>query len=187
MSFITGTSASNITAVGTGDINTGGTNVAESVAFHFNGTAWSEMTIPAGVELGPLTAFSATNLWSVNDNGDAEHFNGKTWTNFVRFDPSRNEGSLTPALSCPKVGFCVEVDGNPYAFTFNGKSWSRATKVDPGGSLDLLSCADSRFCVWLKPSTTSSRKTASSPSTEQLAASILASSSMVLSVLNLAP
>ena len=38
VSFITGTSASNITAVGTGRIDTGTTIVQESVAFHFNGT-----------------------------------------------------------------------------------------------------------------------------------------------------
>ena len=38
------------------------------------------MTIPANVTLGPLAAFSATDLWSVNNNGDAEQFNGSTWT-----------------------------------------------------------------------------------------------------------
>jgi len=79
VSFITGTSASNITAVGTSSIVDPGTDTLESVAFHFNGTAWSEMTIPANVTMGPVLAFSATNLWSVNDNGDAEHFNGTKW------------------------------------------------------------------------------------------------------------
>lgn len=62
VSFITGTSADNITADGTGIIDTGTSDVAESVAFHFNGTSWSQMTIPAGVTLGPLAAFSATDL-----------------------------------------------------------------------------------------------------------------------------
>ncbi len=80
VSNITGTSADNITADGTGIIDTGTSDVAESVAFHFNGTSWSQMTIPAGVTLGPLAAFSATDLWSVNNNGDAEQFNGSTWT-----------------------------------------------------------------------------------------------------------
>jgi hypothetical protein len=49
---ITGTSADNITAEGGGLIDTGTSDVAESVAFHFNGTSWSQMTLPANVTLG---------------------------------------------------------------------------------------------------------------------------------------
>jgi hypothetical protein len=79
VSSITGTS-DDITAEGGAIIDTGSSDVAESVAFHFNDTSWSQMTIPAGVTLGPLAAFSATDLWSVNNNGDAEQFNGSTWT-----------------------------------------------------------------------------------------------------------
>jgi hypothetical protein len=79
VNFITGTSTDNIIAVGDGIIDTGTSDVGEWVAFHFNGTSWSNMTIPAKVALGPITAFSPTNVWSVNDNGDAEHFNGTKW------------------------------------------------------------------------------------------------------------
>ena len=69
MNFITGTSADNIIAVGSGSIDTGTSDVEESVAFHFNGTSWSNMTLPAKVAsapfdlpgLGPITAFSPTN------------------------------------------------------------------------------------------------------------------------------
>ena len=53
MSSIAGTSADNITAEGGAIIDIGTSDVAESVAFHFNGTSWSQMTIPAGVTLGP--------------------------------------------------------------------------------------------------------------------------------------
>ena len=80
MSFITGTSATTSPLSAPATSTTAGPSSPESVAFHFNGTSWSKMTIPANVELGPVLAFSATNLWSVNDNGDAEQFNGSTWT-----------------------------------------------------------------------------------------------------------
>jgi hypothetical protein len=122
VSFITGTSASNITAIGTGDINTGGTIVQESVAFHFNGTAWSEMTIPANVELGPVTAFSATNLWSVNNNGDAEHFNGTSWSN-VSVPVSSPTGGLTDVVDIsPTDAYAVTTVGA--ILHWNGTAWT---------------------------------------------------------------
>jgi hypothetical protein len=134
VSFITGTSASNITAVGTADINTGGTIVAESVAFHFNGTAWSEMTIPANVELGPVLAFSATNLWSVNNNGDAEHFNGTTWTTTSLpvpmtepdLDMTSISGSSPSDIWAAGTEFNegLHRDNSPVLEHFNGTSWS---------------------------------------------------------------
>jgi hypothetical protein len=160
--FITGTSASNITAVGTGDINTGaGTIVAESVAFHFNGTAWSEMTIPANVELGPVLAFSATNLWSVNDNGDAEHFNGTTWT-----ATSLPITTTLPVLDLTSISGSSPSDiwaagsasnGDPDEGTapilehFNGTSWSNVTVPVSIGLTDVadISPADA-YAVTLR-------------------------------------
>ena len=151
VSFITGTSASNITAVGTGDINTGGTIVQESDAFHFNGTAWSNMTIPANVELGPVLAFSATNLWSVNSNGDAEHFNGTTWTTtslpIVTTQPQLDLTSISG--SSPSDIWAAGIASNeglhrdfsPILEHFNGTSWSNVTvpvKSPTGGLTDVV-------------------------------------------------
>jgi hypothetical protein len=148
VSFITGTSASNITAVGTADINTGGTIVAESVAFHFNGTAWSEMTIPANVELGPVLAFSATNLWSVNDNGDAEHFNGTTWTTtslpIVTTQPGRDMTSISGSSPSDIWAAGTASNGDPDDGTapilehFNGTSWSNVTVPVSTGLTDVV-------------------------------------------------
>jgi hypothetical protein len=147
VSFITGTSASNITAVGTGDINTGGTIVAESVAFHFNGTAWSEMTIPANVELGPVLAFSATNLWSVNNNGDAEQFNGTTWTTTSlpvpmtepNLDMTSISGSSPSDIWAAGTEFNegLHRDNSPVLEHFNGTSWSNVSVpvASPTGGL----------------------------------------------------
>jgi len=144
---ITGTSASNITAVGTGDINTGGTIVQESVAFHFNGTAWSEMTIPANVELGPVLAFSATNLWSVNNNGDAEQFNGTTWTTTSlpvpaeepNLDMTSISGSSPSDIWAAGTEFNegLHRDNSPVLEHFNGTSWSNVSVpvASPTGGL----------------------------------------------------
>jgi len=147
--FITGTSASNITAVGTGDINTGaGTIVQESVAFHFNGTAWSEMTIPANVELGPVLAFSATNLWSVNNNGDAEQFNGTTWTTtslpvpttLPDLDMTSISGSSPSDIWAAGTAFQegLHRDNSPVLEHFNGTSWSNVTVPAKGGLTDVV-------------------------------------------------
>jgi hypothetical protein len=147
VSSITGTSASNITAVGTGDINTGGTIVQESVAFHFNGTAWSEMTIPANVELGPVLAFSATNLWSVNNNGDAEQFNGTTWTTTSLpvpttepdLDMTSISGSSPSDIWAAGTAFQegLHRDNSPVLEHFNGTSWSNVSVpvASPTGGL----------------------------------------------------
>jgi hypothetical protein len=149
VSFITGTSASNITAVGTADINTGDTIVQESVAFHFNGTAWSEMTIPANMELGPVLAFSATNLWSVNNNGDAEHFNGTTWattslpivTTQLNLDLTSISGSSPSDIWAAGIASTQGKHDSPILEHFNGTSWSNVTapvSAPTGGLTDVV-------------------------------------------------
>jgi hypothetical protein len=149
VNFITGTSADNIIAVGNGVIDTGTSDVGESVAFDFNGTSWSNMTIPAKVALGPITAFTPTNVWSVNDNGDAEHFNGKTWKKTKLPIPSKqvNLDMTSISGSSPSdiwaAGF-VQTDPGlhgdneaPVLVHFNGTSWTSVTVpiANPTGGL----------------------------------------------------
>jgi len=158
VSFITGTSASNITAVGTSSIVDPGTDTLESVAFHFNGTAWSEMTIPANVTMGPVLAFSATNLWSVNDNGDAEHFNGTKWAKTklpidtglpagtAQLIMSSISGSSPSDIWAAGTASTVGVrptQAVPVLEHFNGTSWSNVSVPAPtslrgGGLSDVL-------------------------------------------------
>ena len=154
VSFVTGTSARNITAVGSGDIQTGTTVVAESVAFHFNGTSWSNMTIPAKVALGPVKAFSATNLWSVN-GGDAEHFNGSTWTEtklpivttLTQLDLTSISGSSPSDIWAAGIASNegLHRDFSPILEHFNGTSWSNVTVPvsSPGGLTDVLAVTPS--------------------------------------------
>ena len=158
VSFITGTSASNITAVGTSSIVDPGTDTLESVAFHFNGTAWSEMTIPANVTMGPVLAFSATNLWSVNNNGDAEHFNGTKWAKTklpidtglpagtAQLIMSSISGSSPSDIWAAGTASTVGVrptQAVPVLEHFNGTSWSNVSVPAPtslrgGGLSDVL-------------------------------------------------
>ena len=138
VSFITGTSADNITAVGTGIIDTGSSDVEESVAFHFNGTSWSQMTIPANVTLGPVAAFSATDLVSVNNNGDAEQFNGSTWTTtqlpisttLPDLNMTSISGSSPSDIWAAGTASTEGVERRktaPVLEHFNGTSWSNVT------------------------------------------------------------
>lgn len=156
VSFITGTSAHDITAVGSGDIQTGTTIVAESVAFHFNGTSWSNMTIPAGVALGPVKAFSATNLWSVNDGGDAEHFNGSTWTATKLPVPTAQPSLDITSISASSPSDIwaagtafnegLHRNNSPVLEHFNGTSWSNVTvpvSSPTGGLTDVLAITPS--------------------------------------------
>ena len=148
VSFITGTSADDIIADGTGIIDTGTSDVEESVAFHFNGTSWSQVTIPAGVTLGPLAAFSATDLWSVNNNGDAEHFNGSTWTRtklpisttLPDLDMTSISGSSPSDIWAAGRAFTEGVERQkiaPVLEHFNGTSWTNVTVPVNGGVSDV--------------------------------------------------
>ena len=138
---ITGTSADNITADGTGIIDTGSSDVDESVAYHFNGTSWSQMTIPANVTLGPLAAFSATDLVSVNNNGDAEQFNGSTWTTtqlpisttLPDLDMTSISGSSPSDIWAAGTASTEGVERRkvaPVLEHFNGTSWTNVTLPD---------------------------------------------------------
>jgi hypothetical protein len=146
---ITGTSADNITAEGGGLIDTGTSDVAESVAFHFNGTSWSQMTLPAGVTLGPLAAFSATDLWSVNNNGDGEQFNGSTWTTtklpisttLPDLDMSSISGSSPSDIWAAGTASTEGVEHRkvaPVLEHFNGTSWTNVTVPVNGGVTSVV-------------------------------------------------
>jgi hypothetical protein len=149
VSSITGTSADNITAEGGAIIDTGTSDVAESVAFHFNGTSWSQMTIPANVTLGPLAAFSATDLWSVNNNGDAEQFNGSTWTKtklpitttLPDLDMTSISGSSPSDIWASGTASTEGVEHRkvaPVLEHFNGTSWSNVTVPVNGAVSDVV-------------------------------------------------
>ena len=146
---ITGTSTDNITAEGGGIIDTGSSDVSESVAFHFNGTSWSQMTIPAGVTLGPLAAFSATDLWSVNNNGDAEQFNGSTWTTtklpisttLPNLDMTSISGSSPSDIWAAGTASTEGVQRRktaPVLEHFNGTSWTNVTVPVNGGVTSVV-------------------------------------------------
>ena len=149
VSHITGTSADNIIAVGGAIIDTGTSDVGESVAFHFNGTSWSNVTIPANVTLGPVAAFSPTDVWSVNDNGDAVNFNGSTFTTtklpitttLPDLDMNSISGSSASdiwAAGTASTEGVLRQRVAPVLEHFNGSTWSNVTVPITGGLGDVV-------------------------------------------------
>jgi len=107
------------------------------------------MTIPANVELGPVLAFSATNLWSVNNNGDAEHFNGTTWTTTslpivttqLDLDLTSISGSSPSDIWAAGIASTQGKHFSPILEHFNGTSWSNVTvpvSSPTGGLTDVV-------------------------------------------------
>jgi hypothetical protein len=110
------------------------------------------------VELGPVLAFSATNLWSVNDNGDAEQFNGTKWAKTeLPIDTGLPKGSSQLIMSSISgsspsdiwaAGTASTVGVRPSQAVpvlehFNGTSWSNVSVPAPtslrgGGLSDVV-------------------------------------------------
>jgi hypothetical protein len=107
------------------------------------------MTIPANVTLGPLAAFSATDLWSVNNNGDAEQFNGSTWTKtklpitttLPELNMTSISGSSASDIWAAGTASTEGVERRrtaPVLEHFNGSTWSNVTVPVAGGVSDVV-------------------------------------------------
>jgi hypothetical protein len=89
---VSGTSASDVIAIGDGTIPTSSGWQLETLAYRYNGSAWSQLTVPASIPYSAMEhiqAFSATDAWAVGTAPDATdtgsvvaavNWNGSTWT-----------------------------------------------------------------------------------------------------------
>src|SRR6202050_3760462 len=89
---VSGTSASDVIAIGDGTIPTSSGWQLETLAYRYNGSAWSALTVPASIPYSAfehIQVFSATNAWAVGTAPDAMgtgsvvaavNWNGSTWT-----------------------------------------------------------------------------------------------------------
>src|SRR6202050_4822879 len=87
-----GTSASDVIAIGDGTIPTSSGWQLETLAYRYNGSAWSALTVPPSIPYSAfehIQMFSATNAWAVGTAPDATdtgsvvaavNWNGSTWT-----------------------------------------------------------------------------------------------------------
>ena len=67
-------------------------------ALHWNGTAWTQTTIPDAAVVYGVAAVSPTNAWAVDANGGVKHWDGTAWSDVTT--PSPNPSGVGPgALS----------------------------------------------------------------------------------------
>jgi hypothetical protein len=139
---LTGTSASDLWAVGYSRDLPYGNRDRHSVTLHWNGTAWSRVTSP---DVGRVTylrdavAISPTDVWAVGSGTDspsggvALHWNGSAWSSVP--PPALSTVDSVTALSATNVWAAGRgADGLPYVANWRGASWT-VTAAPRSGSL----------------------------------------------------
>jgi hypothetical protein len=150
-----------VTAIATNDVwavgyyrldNNAGT-VRNPLAWHWNGTTWTQVAVPkaTGTESDTLFSISATgsgDVWAVGESfagGVAhalvEHYNGTAWS--VVSSPNVGAGdnifygvASTSATNAWATGFSTDASGTQHTLIeqWNGVSWSVAPSPNIGGS-----------------------------------------------------
>ena len=148
-------------AVG-GGLDESGNGSESTEAYEWNGSAWSEMTMPAGAG-GYLQDVSCA---STNDceavgwlNGDPnsaliEHWSDSTWS--VVPNPDSGVASYLFGVSCVQSDSCIAVGTGAIAGSstasslveqWNGSQWALVSSPDVGNELEAVSCWSASFCV----------------------------------------
>jgi hypothetical protein len=155
---VSGDSASDVIAVGEGTIPTSSGWVTEVLAYRWNGTAWSQLTVPSSLtydEMEHVQAFSPTDAWAVGVGASssganavtAVNWNGTSWTP-VTTPVSTNNNLSVNAISGSSasdiwvVGETVTPGYHNRHFTsvimhYNGSSWTQLAAPDNSGLLDV--------------------------------------------------
>ncbi len=154
-------SMSSCQAVGEGSMSTGGTTggAPTGVALFYNGTAWTQETLPSGVGgISGVSCVSATSCQAVGGaftstggatggtlSGVALSFNGTAWTQETLPSGISDLTSIScvSATSCQAGGFG---SSGHDVLSWNGTSW--ATESLPAGILDVtgISCVSATSC-----------------------------------------
>jgi hypothetical protein len=156
---VSGDSASDVITIGEGTIPTSSGWVAEALAYRWNGTAWSQLTVPSSVtydEMEHIQTFSPTDAWAVGVGSSATtgatvatalNWNGTTWTPVTTPVSTTNDLTVsaisgTSASDIWVVGETVTPGYRNRQFTsvimhYNGSSWTQMTAPDNSGLLDV--------------------------------------------------
>ncbi len=139
--------------------------VADTLAEHWNGRAWSIVTTPnpspdTANQLLGVACVSASDCWAVGVNDGpnltlAEHWNGSAWSIVTTPNPSTSLDNLsavacTGTSDCWAVGFAsagLLVD--TLAEHWNGSAWSTVTTPNPSPNfttLDGVVCVSASDC-----------------------------------------
>ena len=156
---VSGTSASDVIAIGDGTIPTSSGWQLETLAYRYNGSAWSALSVPAIIPYSAfehIQVFSATDAWAVGTAPDATgtgsvvaavNWNGSTWTQAAT--PLDTTANLTVnAISGDSAGdIWVVGETATRGYTggtrtsvllhYNGSAWSQVTVPDSSGLLDV--------------------------------------------------
>ncbi len=156
---VSGDSASNVIAIGSGTIPTSAGWEVETLAYQWNGSAWHALTVPSSIPstaLEHIQAFSTTDAWAVgtapnaSDTGSvvaAVNWNGSTWTQVAT--PFSTTVNLTVNAisgdSASDIWVVGETATRGYTggqrtsviLHYNGSAWTQATVPDQSGLLDV--------------------------------------------------
>jgi hypothetical protein len=137
----------------------------------WNGRNWSSARLidETGDGVEDVSCGSATSCMVVDWNGNALHWDGKSWPATAISCPDTTTTSagncstagiyadprtgVLDSISCPTASFCAAVDGNGDALTARAAGrhrigWSRAQDIDPiAGILNSVSCPTADFCM----------------------------------------
>jgi hypothetical protein len=153
---VTGSSASNAWAVGETV-----TTPSRSVVLHWNGRAWSKVTIPdpSVNSVVGASAVSAGNAWLVGNQCPDQctkpettlilHWNGAAWSHVASPNPAGKVNFLSAVSASSSAdawavgSTCTISTGScvPLLLHWNGKAWARAASPAPGGSESLEAVA----------------------------------------------
>jgi hypothetical protein len=123
---------------------------------HWNGTAWSVASAPAGVPgLQALSCAPSGGCWAVDtESGQAVAWNGRQWGTPVQFSEydSVNSLSCVSATDCWADGFYVKPNGIDLynlVMYWDGRTWSQVTVPQPpngSNQLNAVSCLSATSC-----------------------------------------
>ena len=131
------------------------------VAYHWNGSAWSLLTMPtltAAASLVAVSASSATDAWAVGWTGGythvalSEHWDGSAWSRVIGPASSAKLFSLRGVADLsPASAYAIGSDPG-VAYHWDGTAWSTVTLPDTSfaaSSITAVSATD----IWLTGST----------------------------------
>lgn len=114
-----GPSANDVWAVG-GDVNAN-----TGVLWHFDGTAWANVALPAGVAaqaiLYKVWGTAANDVWVVGANGTTLHYDGTAWTQVAV--PTTARGPLFTVHGTPSLHVAVGGNASGILLEGQGMTW----------------------------------------------------------------
>ena len=118
--------------------------IVHSVLEHFDGSAWSNITLPDDSGVLDVAAASPTSVWVLTSDGSVLNWNGSTWTVSAAF----NGGKALAAVSATDVWVGgIFVNSTLAVAHHNGSTWTTATA--PAGIDSVASgAATASGSVW---------------------------------------